>query len=78
MERPEPVSRVIPPRITCTINIKTPINNQFATAREEAGALRVVITGAKLRRGAQGTRIKVQGTRFKVQDSRYKAVILNL
>jgi hypothetical protein len=34
MDNPDPVSRVMPPRITWINNIPTPINTQFATARE--------------------------------------------
>src|SRR6185295_4269403 len=38
MESPEPVSRVIPPRITCTMIMPTPVSSQMATGFEERGA----------------------------------------
>lgn len=34
IDNPDPVNLVMPPSITCTSNIKMPINTQFATARE--------------------------------------------
>ena len=33
MERPESVSRVMPPRMTWTMIMNTPINSQMATGR---------------------------------------------
>src|SRR5688572_17879728 len=35
IERPEPVKRVIPPKIICTMIMNTPISNHIATGLEE-------------------------------------------
>ena len=49
IDNPEPVRRVMPPRITCTNNITTPIETQMATGRLDADSGDVFsITGAKV------------------------------